>query len=55
MKYFIKANDVELGTATYICETAEQMRDQWNALGDDVTLVYTSNNGSKTIIFERCW
>lgn len=55
MKYFIKANDAELGNATYVCETPEEMQQVWNELGDDVQLVYSTDNGRKIVLFERCW
>ena len=51
MKYYIKTIDSE----TFICDTAEQMQQVWNQLGDDVTFVYTSENGVKAVLFDRCW
>lgn len=54
-KYFINANDAELQNVTYICETVEEMQRIWNELGDDVQSVQVSNNGVRTMIFERCW
>lgn len=55
MKFFVEATDAEFGTITYTFESCEDMRQAWSELGDDVQKVTASENGVRSLIFERCW
>lgn len=55
MKFFVIADDPKHGEMTYVCKSAEIMREVWNELGDAVRLIQKSENFNRETIFERCW